>query len=52
MSAPLTPAGTGADRVPRLILVMRSRFIPREESRQTMHLFAEEIMPHLRHLAA
>jgi hypothetical protein len=36
--------------VRRLILVMRSRFLPREGSRQTMHLFAEEVAPHLRHL--
>ena len=41
-----------ASGVHRLILVMRSRFIPQEESPQTMHLFAGEIMPHLRHLAA
>lgn len=41
-----------ASGIRRLILVMRSRFIPREQSRQTMHLFAEDVMPHLRHLAA
>jgi alkanesulfonate monooxygenase SsuD/methylene tetrahydromethanopterin reductase-like flavin-dependent oxidoreductase (luciferase family) len=36
----------------RLNLVLRLRSIPKEESRQTMHLFAEEVMPHLRHLPA
>lgn len=35
----------------RLLLVMRLRSIPREAARQTRHLFAEEIMPHLRHLS-
>lgn len=35
----------------RLNLVLRTRFIQEQESRQSMHLFAEEIMPHLRHLS-
>ncbi|NMH94350.1 LLM class flavin-dependent oxidoreductase [Pseudonocardia bannensis] len=35
----------------RLNLVIRLRSIPKEESRQSMHLFAEEVMPHLRHLS-
>jgi len=35
----------------RLNLVFRLRSIPKEESRQSMHLFAEEVMPHLRHFS-
>ena len=42
--------GLQASGARRLCMVIRTRFIPKEESRQTMHLFAEEVMPHLRNL--
>lgn len=34
----------------RLMLTMRLRSFPEEVSRQTMQLFASDVMPHLRHL--
>lgn len=36
----------------RLNLVMRLRSMPKDVSRQTQHLFATEVMPHLRHFSA
>jgi alkanesulfonate monooxygenase SsuD/methylene tetrahydromethanopterin reductase-like flavin-dependent oxidoreductase (luciferase family) len=36
----------------RLIVVQRLRSMPESVSRQTMHLFAEQVIPHLRHLPA
>ncbi len=42
--------GLQASGARRVVVVFRTLFIPKEESRQTMHLFAEEVMPHLRNL--
>lgn len=34
----------------RLLVIQRLRSLPEEVSRQTMHLFSEHVIPHLRHL--